>query len=273
MTANHERRRELITAQFNSAQSAANYESSTWASGHEGQFFRSRIRLVQDVLAANQGGDLLDAGCGPGLMAQVLFKSRPHDFRITILDQSPAMMERAATSTRDLGEVGPVVGQLEAMPFAEVSFDVALVMGALEYADARAALREISRVTRQGGSVVVTMLNPLSLYRFGQWFLYWPLCRAVGVIETLVGVPSKHRHGVPASGIRAFPAGRLRRMMTQAGLEPVDLIYYDVTPLVPPFDRFSPLARLAKFIAPQSAATSRWGHWLASSYLISAKRA
>ena len=200
-------------------------------------------------------------------------ESRPHDFRITVMDQSSAMVERAVASTRDVGQVGPVVGQLEAMPFAEFSFDVTLVMGALEYADARATLREITRITRSGGSVVVTMLNPLSLYRFTEWFLIWPLRRVLGVIETAVGVPAERRHGAPATGIRAFPAGELRRLMRQVGLHPVGIVYYDVTPLVPPLDRLPLLARGVRRVAFPSIADRWWSHWLATGYLITARRA
>jgi ubiquinone/menaquinone biosynthesis C-methylase UbiE len=273
MNGNRKRRRELVTAQYNSTQSAADYEGSNLASGHSGQFFRSRLQLVQDVLAAEPGGDLLDAGCGPGVMARTLLESRNHDFRITLLDQSYAMVERAAANARDHGKAGPVVGQLEAMPFAEAGFDAVLVMGSLEYADAQPALGEISRVTRQGGLVIVTMLNPLSAYRFTEWFLYWPLRRAFAVIETLFGVPAEHRHGAQATGIRAIPARALRRLLRQADLYPVDLIYYDVTPLVPPLDRVPRLIRMAERIVPEHSTARWWSRPLATAYLIVARRA
>jgi ubiquinone/menaquinone biosynthesis C-methylase UbiE len=273
MSADRKRRRELVTAQYNSAQSAADYASSNRTSGHAGQFFRSRLQLVQDILEPNLGGDLLDAGCGPGVMARALLESRPHDFRITVLDQSPAMVKHAAASASEVGKVGPVVGQLEAMPLTAASFDVTLVMGALEYADARAALREISRVTRRGGLVVVTMLNPLSLYRFTEWFVYWPLRRALEAIERVSGVPAERRHAARATGIRAFPAGTLCRLMAQADLHPLDVIHYDVSPLVPPLDRAPKLVQMAERIVPERSAERWWGRALATAYLITARRA
>jgi ubiquinone/menaquinone biosynthesis C-methylase UbiE len=204
-------------------------------------------------------------------MARALLESRPHDFCITVLDQSPAMVEYCAASVRDVGEVCPIVGRVEVMPFADSTFDVTLIMGALEYADARAAVREISRVTRPGGLVIVTMLNPLSLYRFTEWFLYRPFLRVLEAIERSLGVPGERRHGARATGIHVFPAGRLRRLMRHAGLQPIDVAYYDVTPLVPPLDRLPRMMRKAERTTHERAVTRGWRRWMGTAYLIAAR--
>ncbi len=265
-------RSEAVAAQYNGARAAADYARAYRESGSQGRYFRSRLQLVQDVLAACPGGSLLDVGCGPGLMVQELLKSRPDDFRITALDQSPAMVEYCMVGARELGEICPAAGRLEAMPFADASFDVILVMGALEYAEARVAIREISRVARPGGLVIVTMLNPLSPYRLAEWFLYWPLLRALGAIEGALGIPVRKRHGKPASGIRALTISKLRWMMRQVNLQPVDLIYYDLTLLVPPLDRFPRVVRLADHVVREPAAARGRRRWLGTAYLVAARR-
>lgn len=266
-------RKEQIAAQYNSAEAAADYARAHGSSRPSARHFRSRLWLVQHLLAACPGGDLLDVGCGPGVLAHALLESRPCDFRITVLDQSPAMVEYCAANVRDVGEIHPAVGQLEALPFADASFDVTLVMGALEYADARAAIGEISRVTRPGGLVIVTMLNPLSPYRATEWFVYWPMRRVLGAIERSFGVPAVRRHGVRATGIRAFPAGRLRRLMGQAGLRPVNRVYYDLRLVVPPLDRLPYVVRNAEHTAEERTITRGWRRWMGSGYLLAARRA
>jgi len=265
-------RSDRVTAQYGSAQAAAEYARAGRQPGHQGRFLRLRLHLVQDLLASFPGGDLLDAGCGPGGMARALLESRPRDFRISVLDQSPAMVEYCVASARDAGEVRPAVGRLEAMPFADSSFDVTLVMGALEYADARAAVREISRVTRPGGLVIVTMLNPLSPYRVTEWFLYWPLLRVLEAFERSLGAPADRRHGARSTGIHAFPAGRLRGLMRQAGLQPVDLVHFDVTLLVPPLDRLPPMMRRAERAACERTVTRGWRRWTGTGYIVAATR-
>lgn len=265
-------RKEQVAAQYSGAEAAAEYARAYDSSRPSARHFRSRLWLVQHLLAACPDGDLLDAGCGPGVLVHALLKARPHDFRITALDQSPVMVEYCLASARDIGEVGPAVGQLEALPFADAAFDVTLATGALEYTDARAAISEISRVTRPGGLVVVTMLNPLSPYRIMEWFVYWPARRVLGVIERSFGVPATRRHGARATGIRAFPAGKLRRLMAQAGLRPIDLVYYDLRLVVPPFDRLSFIVRNAERIAEERTSTRGWRRWMGTGYLIAARR-
>jgi ubiquinone/menaquinone biosynthesis C-methylase UbiE len=268
----HQSRKERVAAQYGSARLAEEYAQAYNDPGPQGRFLRARLRLMQDVLASCPGGDLLDAGCGPGVMAQTLLQSRPRDFRIGVLDQSWAMVEYCAASARSIGQVYPAVGQLEALPYADATFDVTLVMGVLEYANASAAINEISRVTRPGGLVVITMLNPLSTYRIIEWIIYWPLLRVLGSIEGYLHVPSERRHTARATGIHAFTSGKLRRLMSQAHLKQVDLVYYNVTYLVPPLDRLPSIAGRAERTGYGRTATARWSHWLATGYLITAKR-
>jgi ubiquinone/menaquinone biosynthesis C-methylase UbiE len=265
-------RREVVTAQYSTAQSAAEYARAHHPSQPGARYFRSRLWLVQELLSARKGGNLLDVGCGPGMLAHALLESRPDDFRITVLDQSPAMVEYCAANAPGTGTVHPVVGRLEELPFANATFDVTLAMGSLEYADARTAIYEISRITRPGGLVIVTMLNPLSLYRATEWFLYWPTARAYGAAERIIRIPAERRHGATATGIRAFPAGVLGRMMGQAGLRIVDRAYYDLTPLVPPFDRLSRFIRDADGTPTDRTVTRDWRRWMGTGYLLAAER-
>jgi ubiquinone/menaquinone biosynthesis C-methylase UbiE len=263
-------RKELAAAQYGSAQSADEYAGAYQDSHAVGRFLRTRLLLVQDILASCPGGDLLDAGCGPGAIAQALLKSRPHDFRISVLDQSRAMVEYCAESARALGKVYPTVGELEALPYAAATFDVALAMGVLEYTNARAAVNEISRVTRPGGLVVITMLNPLSPYRISERVIYRPVIRMLGTLQTCLHVPVDRRLKVDATGINALTSGKLRRLMAQAGLKPVNLVYYDFTLPVPSFGRQPSIADGAG--SPGRERMVRWSRWLGTGYLVAARR-
>jgi ubiquinone/menaquinone biosynthesis C-methylase UbiE len=265
-------RRKQAAAQYASTQSVGEFADAYQNPRAVGRFLRTRLQLVQDVLASCPGGDLLDAGCGPGVMTQALLESRPHDFRISVLDQSQAMVEHCATSARSLGKVYAAVGQLEALPYADATFDVTLTMGVLEYTDARAAVSEISRVTRPGGLVVATMLNPLSLYRVIQMVVCWAVVPVLGVLEACLRVPAERRHRFGATGIRALTPGKLRRIMAQADLNPVDLVYYDFELPIPSFGRLLSVMGGAGPAGRERWATARWSRWLGTGYLVAAKR-
>ncbi len=265
-------RKERVTAQYDTAQAAASYAEYTDRSA-SGRTVRSRHHLVQQILSQHSGGSLLDAGCGPGMMARLLLQSRPGEFSITVLDQSAAMIRYCTENVKDVGTVHATVGQLEALPFGGATFDIALVMGALEYTDIRSAIHEIARITRPDGLVILTMLNPLSPYRLTEWMLYWPLVRLVGVIERLFGVPCGRRHVARLTGIRAVPASRLQQLMRHAGLIPVDVVHYDITPMVPPLDRLPAMVRRASRVPlDRTWQRSGWRRLLGTAYIVVARR-
>ncbi|MHB9862106.1 class I SAM-dependent methyltransferase [Streptomyces sp. YIM S03343] len=259
-----------VRVQFDDPSLAASYASSYQGSGPAERYFSSRLHAVFEILDRCPGGDLLDVGCGPGMFVRRVLDTRPGDFRITAVDQAPAMIAEAAGRTAG-AEVELAVGDAEALPFPDASFDVVVAMGVLEYCDLSVVLRELDRVVRPDGLVLVSMLNPLSPYRLFEWGVYWPLLRLLGQIEGLLGLPPKRRHGVPKSGIRALSARRLRRRMREARLCPVDVVHYDLTPSVPPFDRFV-WRWTRRHERPADTVSRGLCRWPGTAYLVAATR-
>lgn len=265
------RRKDLVTAQYATQRAARDYARGHDRPHGDGQHLRARIELILGLLAQAPGGTLLDAGCGPGVLARTLLRSPRHGFQLTVLDQSQAMVSYCVNNAEKDGKLAASVGDLQALPFGTASFDVTLATGVLEYLDARAAIGEISRVTRQGGIAIASMLNPFSPYRLTQWFLYWPALRAIGAIEKVLGLRRGCRHGAAVTGIRALRPGSLRRRMRQAGFTDVRVIYFDPTVLVPPFDRHPAIARIAERMAG-AVAWRGLKRWLCTGYLVTGRR-
>ena len=267
----HVTRDEAVRSQYDPPEVAAGYADSYAGTGTGARYFHSRLHLIREALDSCKGGDLLDAGCGPGMMVTDLLDTRPGDFRITAVDRSASMV--AATTARcpeqiRTGEVTALQGRVEALPFPDDSFDVVLAMGVLEYADAPLALREMSRVTRPGGLVLATMLNPTSPYRLTEWFLYWPFLRGLGLLERTFGVPEGRRHGVARTGIWAYTPHQLVELMAAAGLGAERVTYYDLTPLVPPFDRWWH----GWVDRPARTVTHGPRKWTGTAYLVTARQ-
>ena len=109
-----------------------------------------------DAARVTRGTRLLDVGCGAGLL--VLLASL-RGAQIAALDASPALLDivRARVPTADVRE-----GDLEALPFADAAFDAVTAVNSVFYAaDMAAAMRELTRVVRPGGRVVVPAWGPL----------------------------------------------------------------------------------------------------------------
>lgn len=111
-------------------------------------------RLVE--LAEPRSTDhVLDISTGGGHVALAL---APYVASVTASDLTPRMLDGARTflMTRDVTNAAFVVADAEQLPFLDASFDlVAVRIAPHHYADVRAAVREMARVLRSGGRLVV----------------------------------------------------------------------------------------------------------------------
>lgn len=103
------------------------------------------------------GRSLLDAGCGTG---RRLPRSGRNEPRLAIgMDLVREMLDRKSGNDSDSRTL--VVGDLEALPFANSTFDVVwcrLVMGHIRTIDG--VYRQLARVTRKGGTIIITDFHP-----------------------------------------------------------------------------------------------------------------
>lgn len=134
-----------------------------WAERYEAWFrtptgrvvLETEVDLVAVLLAPQAGEVLLDAGCGTGLFSRELPAA---GVRVAGLDRSRPMLTAAARAG-----LLAVRGDLRALPFPDERFDRTVSVTAVEFTrDAERVVRELFRVTRPGGVVVVATLNRLS---------------------------------------------------------------------------------------------------------------
>ena len=105
---------------------------------------------VFDALGVTGGTALLDAGCGSGY---ALAMAAARGATVSGLDASAGLLEvaRERVPDADLHE-----GDLEALPFADDSFDAVTAFNSVQFAaQPVAAVRELGRVARSGASVAI----------------------------------------------------------------------------------------------------------------------
>ena len=115
--------------------------------------------LVGDVAPAPGvlSPSVLDAGVGTGAMSIALARAVDAPFVLHALDLSPRMLHRAGTTLRAAG-LEPVLrhGDVQSLPYADGVFDFVIAAHVLEHlADPAPALREMVRVLRPGGRLLV----------------------------------------------------------------------------------------------------------------------
>ena len=111
---------------------------------------------IQLVAKYGTGRDVLECGCGTGLLLE-RFASFARSAKG--IDLSPGMLARAKERGLDVAE-----GSVTELPFDDASFDVTCSFKVLAHVpEIGKALREMARVTRPGGVVLAELYNPLSL--------------------------------------------------------------------------------------------------------------
>jgi SAM-dependent methyltransferase len=111
---------------------------------------RKVLRAELDRLPLPAGAQILDAGCGSGRTLQELAPFGA--VRGLELDPSAAAVARA----RGQGEV--LEGRLEQLPWESETFDLITCLDVIEHTpDDRVTLRELRRVTRPGGYLLLTV--------------------------------------------------------------------------------------------------------------------
>jgi SAM-dependent methyltransferase len=101
---------------------------------------------------------VLDVATGTGRLPCFLLGEPDFDGRVVGLDASARMLDRARDKLAPFGDRAALVRQsAEALPFAGAAFAAVTCLEALEFLpDDAAALREMARVLRPGGVLLVT---------------------------------------------------------------------------------------------------------------------
>lgn len=101
-------------------------------------------------------GDVLDVGCGDGMVAQML-SSRAQSY--VGLDRSEKLLAAATKRLRGQEHVSFVSGDMHALPFADESFDEVLLFHVLTYAERPdTVVNEAVRVLRPNGRLALVTL-------------------------------------------------------------------------------------------------------------------
>ena len=222
----------------------------------DGHAVRARMAAALQLIGPGPG-TVLDAGMGPGRLCTELAR---RNWTVSGVD---AAEEMVAVARRRLGEGADrlLVGEIEALPFPDGSFDVVAATGVLEYADVPRALAELARVLVPGGRAVVSYPNPHALPALWRSFVWYTAVRAV---KRLLRMP----HPSIPRGASAIPAPRFERLLAAAGLEPVARVVSSFLVLPSPVDIALP--RLAARLG--EAVESRGPTWLGTQVLYEARK-
>ena len=225
--------------------------------------------ILRRVLARPAGAgaaSALDAGCGTGFQTALLAAL---GYGAHGLDLSPALL---AVARRRVPAATFVRGRLERLPYPDASFDAVTCCGStLSFvADSAAALRELGRVLRPGGRLLLEVerkwsadlawmaLSAATGDRLG-YGVSWPTLRRALARPPAEGCVLPY----PGYGaLRLFTGSELRRLLRAAALTPAAAWgIHSATGLLPSTVLHRP--RLPPALRPVYAALCAADAWLA----------
>lgn len=203
---------------------------------------------------------VLDVGCGVGHWGRLLGRVLPEECSFTGVDREPLWAEKASARAGAAGlshRFRYQVGRAEELPFEENSFDLVTCQTVLMHLrDPGAALREMFRVTRPGGVVLVAepthLVAPVLLDAIA-------LNEPAESMAALVRFQLHCQHGKAKSGEGNDLIGEaLPALFAAAGLREIEIRLNDrVNPLVPPYE-----SDFAKALVDEAKDLSNRERWM-----------
>jgi methionine biosynthesis protein MetW len=178
------------------------YYDNHWSHVPEGGVDYSRLQYVVDAL--KPGERVLDSGCGPGFLAQLLAEN---GIDVTGVDVSRVGPERTRARGIDARQVDL---DTEPLPFADGEFDAVIANSNLEHLFfLRRHIQECARCVKPGGKFIWLVPN-IGHWRYRLWLLE-------GRFPYIPNSPTDEYH------IRYVTAHEGRRLLREAGLEEIAL--------------------------------------------------
>jgi ubiquinone/menaquinone biosynthesis C-methylase UbiE len=169
---------------------------------------RKRVAAVKRNLAAKHEHRILDVGCGAGnILEQIPGRSR-HG-----IDLSAYMVKRARERLWDDAQI--VQGDAEQLPYADQSFDCVIASSLLSHVlHPEQVLKEVTRVTRIGGRVVISISHEDQIEKGLRWVKALGLDRRFfgGATQAHVYTIEYHLHRFSLKRLRSLIGSELREI-------------------------------------------------------------
>ncbi|WP_309081195.1 demethylmenaquinone methyltransferase [Zhihengliuella sp.] len=172
-------------------------------------------KVVVDAVGAESGQSVLDLAAGTGTSSEPYADA---GIRVVACDFSLGMLE---VGKRRRPDIDFVAGDATSLPFADGTFDaVTISFGLRNVSDPHLALREMVRVTKPGGRVVVCEFSHPTFAPFRTVYTEYLMKALPAVAERISSNPDSYVY--LAESIRAWPAqDQLAGWLADAGWEDV----------------------------------------------------
>ena len=232
-----------------------------------GYAFRVRKQRLLELLD-DQGGKVLDVGCGPGVMVEELTNL---GFEYWGVDAAPSMIEECHKHFAQAPRAHFAVGDATRIDFPDGSFDTVVCMGVIDHIkDYELAVREMLRVLKPNGALLIAFPNLYSPGAVWRAYVFYP---AIALFRPLYyRLVAKPRP--PA--LKLFPklhtpGGVCRLVQKNQGIV-TSIVHYNFNQFISPLDEMFPRATL-RLTARMERFRAGMLRWMGSGFIVKAIKA
>ncbi len=139
-------------------------EKNVYALVHQRR--RETVLSIIDDLQIKPGTDVLDIGCGAGTISVPLASRNLNVKAVDAVPEMIALTKQLAAESGIGGNLQAAVGDIHHLDFADRSFELVLAVGVLPWlSEPEVAVREMERVLKPGGYLIVNIDNRWGLHR------------------------------------------------------------------------------------------------------------
>jgi ubiquinone/menaquinone biosynthesis C-methylase UbiE len=227
-----------------------------------------RVRREKVLKLFDQhGGKVLDVGCGPGVMAEEIV-SRGCTF--CGVDPSQKMLEicrRRFVADPRMRFFGGDATRLE---LPDESFDAVLCMGVIDAVrDRRQAVREMLRVLRPGGTLLITFTNLRSPYSWWKTYVFYPAVTRYHALRRRSA--SYPRLTLPPRDRALYERKTALNLLQTEGGDVLEVVGYYFNVFLAPLDELFPSLALWVTRQLEEGRLPR-PEWLAGGWIVKARK-
>jgi demethylmenaquinone methyltransferase/2-methoxy-6-polyprenyl-1,4-benzoquinol methylase len=187
-------------------------------------------RFAVNLLSKKEGCTFLDLATGTADIALEIAKQHYPNTRVMGIDFSEQMLEFGRKKIVKMGyqeQIDLRLGDITSLPFEDRTFDAAIIaFGIRNIPDYKKGIKEMARVVKSGGSIVILEFTSAQK-QFFKWLFYLYLTKLLPLIGGAVsGRKSAYRY--LSNSVVDFPGPvELKKIMEDTGLKRVR--YYTLT--------------------------------------------